>query len=95
MTTSGLRRYIARTASLYNNGGNNFISQVIAGAGRHGALGLVTDEFGSPIYAPDRRSGRTTDRQPPLRHLPPEPTAAMARHQWAVSRAQAGRANIP
>ena len=44
---------IARTAWLYNNGGNNFIAKIVAAADKQGALRVVADEFGNPTYAPD------------------------------------------
>ena len=47
------RFYIARTAWLYNNGGNNFIAKIVAAADKQGALRVVADEFGNPTYAPD------------------------------------------
>jgi len=45
--------YIVRTAWVFANGGNNFITKIIAGARKHGALRVAADEFGSPTYAPD------------------------------------------
>ncbi len=45
--------YIVRTAWLYAQGGNNFVTKIQAGADRFGALRVVTDEVSSPTYAPD------------------------------------------
>ncbi len=45
--------YIVRTAWVFANGGNNFITKIIAGAQKYGALRVAADEFGSPTYAPD------------------------------------------
>lgn len=50
------RFYIARTAWLYNNGGTNFITKVLAAADNHGSLRVVADEFGNPTYAVDLAS---------------------------------------
>lgn len=47
------RPYIARVAWLFGPGGNNFITKILAGAQRHGALRVAADEFGNPTYAPD------------------------------------------
>jgi len=47
------RFYIVRTAWLYARGGNNFVTKILAGADRLGALRVVTDEVSSPTYAPD------------------------------------------
>jgi dTDP-4-dehydrorhamnose reductase len=49
-----LRRfYIVRTAWLYAQGGNNFVTKIVAAADKHGALRVVTDEVSAPTYAPD------------------------------------------
>jgi dTDP-4-dehydrorhamnose reductase len=49
-----LRRfYIVRTAWLYAQGGNNFVTKILAVADAHGALRVVTDEVSTPTYAPD------------------------------------------
>jgi dTDP-4-dehydrorhamnose reductase len=45
--------YIVRTAWLYARGGNNFVTKVVKAADERGALRVVTDEVGSPTYAPD------------------------------------------
>ena len=47
------RFYIVRTSWLYAQGGNNFVTKILAGADRLGALQVVTDEVSSPTYAPD------------------------------------------
>lgn len=49
----GGRFYIARVAWLFGPGGNNFITKILAGAEKHGALKVASDEFGNPTYAPD------------------------------------------
>jgi len=47
------RYYIVRIAWLFSPGGNNFPAKIIAAARAHGQLSVVTDEVGSPTYAPD------------------------------------------
>jgi dTDP-4-dehydrorhamnose reductase len=47
------RFYIVRTAWLYNRGGNNFVEKVLQLAEERDELQFVTDEIGSPTYAPD------------------------------------------
>jgi dTDP-4-dehydrorhamnose reductase len=45
--------YIARVAWLFGPGGNNFITKILDGAEKYGALRVAADEFGNPTYAPD------------------------------------------
>ena len=47
------RFYIARVAWLFGPDGNNFVTKILAGAAKHGALRVAADEFGNPTYAPD------------------------------------------
>jgi dTDP-4-dehydrorhamnose reductase len=47
------RLYIVRVAWLYGPGGNNFPAKIVRAADKHGALRVVSDEFGNPTYAPD------------------------------------------
>ncbi len=50
---TGGRFYICRVAWLFGPGGNNFVTKIIAGAEKYGALRVAADEFGNPTYAPD------------------------------------------
>ena len=47
------RFYITRVAWLFGPGGNNFVTKILAGAAKYGALRVASDEFGNPTYAPD------------------------------------------
>ena len=47
------RLYTVRVAWLYGPGGSNFPAKISAAADRHGALRVVSDEYGNPTYAPD------------------------------------------
>ncbi len=49
----GGRFYIVRIAWLFGPGGVNFVTKILDGAARHGALRVAGDEFGNPTYAPD------------------------------------------
>lgn len=96
-TMLGGRFYIARTAWLYNNGGNNFISKIIAAADKHGELRVVADEFGSPTYAPDLAAAIVQlidSGHFGIYHL--TNSGYCTRHQWAVELLhQAGRSDVP
>jgi dTDP-4-dehydrorhamnose reductase len=94
---SGGRFYIARTAWLYNNGGNNFNTKIVAAADKAGALKVVADEFSSPTYAVDLAvaivrlidSGRHG-----IYHL--VNSGYCSRFQWAVEILRlTGRSHIP
>ena len=45
--------YIVRIAWAFAKGGNNFPAKIIRAADKTGQLRVVTDEIGSPTYAPD------------------------------------------
>ncbi|PKO21165.1 MAG: dTDP-4-dehydrorhamnose reductase [Chloroflexi bacterium HGW-Chloroflexi-1] len=47
------RFYIVRIAWLFGPGGVNFVTKILAGAEKDGALRVAVDEFGNPTYAPD------------------------------------------
>jgi dTDP-4-dehydrorhamnose reductase len=47
------RFYIIRLAWLFGPGGVNFVTKILAGAEKYGALRVASDEFGNPTYAPD------------------------------------------
>lgn len=47
------RFYIVRTAWLYSHGGNNFVQKILELAEEQDELSVVSNEFGSPTYAPD------------------------------------------
>ena len=50
------RFFIVRIAWLFGPGGVNFVTKILAGARKHGALRVAADEFGNPTYAPDLAS---------------------------------------
>lgn len=47
------RFYIVRIDRLFAPGARNFVETVLRLAREHGAMSMVTDEVGSPTYAPD------------------------------------------
>ena len=51
------RFYIVRVAWLFGPGGVNFVTKILGGAARQGALRVACDEFGNPSYAPDVAQG--------------------------------------
>ncbi|MEA3336428.1 MAG: dTDP-4-dehydrorhamnose reductase [Chloroflexota bacterium] len=91
------RFYITRTAWLYNNGGNNFITKIQAAADKHGALRVVADEFGSPTYAVDLAEAIVQlidSGHYGIYHL--INSGYCSRYQWAVELlGQSGRSDVP
>jgi dTDP-4-dehydrorhamnose reductase len=47
------RSYVVRVAWLFGPEGDNFVTKILAGARKHGALRVAADEFGNPTYAPE------------------------------------------
>ena len=79
------RFYIVRTAWMYANGRNNFITRVIAVAKEKGTLAYVDDEIGNPTYAPDLASAMAQlieTKHYGIYHLVGEGIAS--RYDWAA-----------
>ncbi len=91
------RYYIVRTAWLYARGGNNFVAKIIRAADEHGALSVVSDEFGSPTYAPDLAEAIVKLIQTHhygVYHFVNE--GVCSRYEWAVRILEfAGRGHVP
>jgi len=91
------RYYIVRTAWLYARGGNNFVAKIIRAADERGGLNVVSDEFGSPTYAPDLAEAivkliRTHHYG--VYHFVNE--GVCSRYEWAVRILElAGRGHVP
>jgi len=93
-----LRRfYIVRTAWLYGNGPRNFVETVLHLARERGALTMVTDEVGSPTYAPDLAEALAQlVRQPAYGTYHFVNQGVCSRHEWAVEVLRlAGLSNVP
>jgi dTDP-4-dehydrorhamnose reductase len=91
------RFYIIRLAWLFGPGGVNFVTKILAGAEKHGALRVASDEFGNPTYAPDLADAiaRLIDlRHYGIYHL--TNSGYCTRHQWAQEILRlAGRNDVP
>jgi len=89
--------YIVRTAWLYHHGGNNFINSVLHLANEQAELRYVTDEVGSPTYAPDLAQALSQLIVHPLYgiyHLPN--SGVCSRYEWAKAVLElAGHADYP
>jgi dTDP-4-dehydrorhamnose reductase len=60
------RFYIVRTSWLYSQGGGNFVNRMLELAEERQELSVVTNEIGSPTYAPDLAEAITRLIQQPL-----------------------------
>ena len=91
------RFYIVRTAWLYSRTGNNFVRRVLQLAEERDELHYVTDEVGSPTFAPDLAEA--------VAKLVPHPlygiyhftnTGVCSRYEWAKAiLGLAGRGDYP
>jgi len=89
--------YIVRTAWLYAQSGNNFVTKMISLADERGELRVVADEISSPTYAPDLAEAIAklirTDHYG-IYHFTNE--GVCSRHDFAVKILElAGRGHIP
>jgi dTDP-4-dehydrorhamnose reductase len=89
--------YIVRTAWLYNRGGKNFITSVLRLADERAELHYVTDEVGSPTYAPDLAAAIAKLIQHPLYGIYHFTNAGVcSRYEWAKAILElAGRPDYP
>lgn len=89
--------YIVRTAWLYSRTGENFVKTVLRLADEHNELRFVTDEVGSPTYAPDLAKALQRLIAYPLYgiyHL--TNTGVCSRYEWAKAILElAGRPDFP
>ncbi len=91
------RFYIVRTAWLYSRTGRSFVTRVLELANERDELHYVTDEVGSPTYAPDLAEAITKLIAHPLYgiyHF--TNTGVCSRYEWAKAILElAGRPNYP
>ena len=91
------RFYIVRTAWLYSRTGKGFVRTVLHLAGERDHLSYVTDEIGSPTYAPDLAQAITQLISHPLYgiyHF--TNTGVCSRYEWAKAILElTGRADYP
>ncbi len=89
--------YIVRTAWLYSRTGTNFVKKVLQLADQHDKLYFVTDEVGSPTYAPDLAAALHKLIAHPLYgvyHL--TNSGVCSRYEWAKAILElAGRPDYP
>lgn len=89
--------YIVRTAWLYSRTGMNFVKKVLQLAEQHDKLYFVTDEVGSPTYAPDLAEALRKLIAHPLYgiyHL--TNSGVCSRYEWAKAILElAGRPDYP
>ncbi|MGQ9683069.1 MAG: dTDP-4-dehydrorhamnose reductase [Anaerolineae bacterium] len=91
------RFYIVRIDRLFAPGARNFVETVLRLARERGALAMVTDEIGSPTYAPDLADALAHLLQSELYgiyHLTNSGTCS--RYQWALETLRlAGLSGVP
>lgn len=89
--------YIVRTAWLYSRSGRNFVASVLRLAAEREELHFVTDEVGSPTYAPDLARAISQLIARPIYgiyHL--TNTGVCSRYEWAKAILElAGRPDFP
>jgi len=91
------RFYVVRTAWLYSRGGKNFVGTVLQLADKGEPLYFVTDEVGSPTYAPDLARAVTQLVAQPLYGIYHFTNAGVcSRYEWAKAvLGLAGRPDYP
>jgi len=91
------RFYIVRTAWLYSRSGKNFVKTVLQLAESRQQLFFVTDEVGSPTYAPDLARAMTELIARPLYGIYHFTNAGVcSRYEWAKTILElAGRPDYP
>ncbi len=91
------RFYIVRTAWLYSRTGKNFVSSVLRLADERDELHYVTDEIGSPTYAPDLAEALSKLIRHPLYGIYHFTNAGVcSRYEWAKAILElAGRPGYP
>jgi len=89
--------YIVRTAWLYSRSGKNFVKTVLRLADERDELHFVTDEIGSPTYAPDLAAAVTELIHHPLYGIYHFTNAGVcSRYEWAKAILElAGRPDYP
>ncbi|MGB3906016.1 MAG: dTDP-4-dehydrorhamnose reductase [Anaerolineae bacterium] len=91
------RFYIVRTAWLYSTTGKNFVGKILELAEEQDELSIVSNEFGSPTYAPDLAEAIAQLIQHPLYgiyHLVNEGTCS--RYEFAAKILElAGKGDFP
>jgi dTDP-4-dehydrorhamnose reductase len=98
VTQSILHRfYVARTAWLYGHGAKNFVTSVLKLASERDQLQYVTDEVGSPTYAPDLAKALCKLIQRPIYGIYHLTNAGVcSRYEWAKAILElAGRPDYP
>jgi dTDP-4-dehydrorhamnose reductase len=98
VTQSILHRfYIVRTAWLYGRGAKNFVASVLRLASERDQLQYVTDEVGSPTYAPDLAEALSKLIARPIYGIYHLTNAGVcSRYEWAKAILElAGRPDYP